>query len=260
MQVDLAGKVALVTGSSYGISKAIALKFAENGSDIVVNARHPEAGMEVVQQIKGMGRQAIFEPADVNKYPEVAQMANNVIQKLGHIDILVASGGRGGEATDPTMMQFFRETDPETYVYWAKSQWLNRLYCVKAVLDHMIDKQAGKIIMIGADAGRWPTPGESMVGGSAAALVMATKVLAAEFAQWQIRINTLCLTVARDTPTISLVLEGPIGHIFKKALDRQPFPTTSADVAEAALFLASKGADQITGQILSVNGGLCFPG
>ena len=257
MQGTLSGKVALVAGSSYGIGKAIAIKLAQNGADIIINGRHEERGLEIVEQIKDIGRKAIFEQADVTNYQHVIQMVSNSIRKLGKVDILVASGGRPVKAAG---LEFFRETKPEEYISYAESQWFSRLYCVRAVLDHMAERQSGKIVMITTDAGRWPTPGECLSGGAAAALVIATKVLAREFARWKIRINTICLTVTRDTPDLETMLSSPIARIGKKALERQPFPTTSNDIAEAALFLASGASDQITGQILSVNGGLSFPG
>ena len=257
MQGSLSGEVALVAGSSHGIGKAIAVKLAQNGADLIINGRHSEIGLETVQQIRGMGRQAIFEPADVTIYPQVKQKVGNSIQRLGKIDILVASGGIPAKATG---MEFFRQTDPDEYLSYAQSQWFSRLYCVRAVLDHMVERQSGKIVMISTDAGRLPTPGECLSGGAAAALVIATKVLAREFTRWKIRINTICLSVTKDTPDLEAMLSSPIASIAKKALERQPFPTTSNDIAEAALFLALKVSDQITGQILSVNGGLSFPG
>ncbi|MFC1944266.1 SDR family NAD(P)-dependent oxidoreductase [Chloroflexota bacterium] len=257
MQADFSGKVALVTGSSGGIGRAIALKFAESGVDVVINGRHAAPGREVVRQVKGMGGRAVFEKADVMSYRQLQRMVDRVLDRMGRIDILVASGGRPSQLIGP---EFFRETDPADYIDHVKSQWLSRLNCARAVLDHMVERQSGKIIMIGTDGGRVPTPGECLPGGAGAALVMATKVMAAEFARWGIRVNTICVTVTRDTPDLEFALDSPIANIMKKALARQPFPTTSADIAEAALFLASAGSDQITGQILSVNGGLSFPG
>lgn len=257
---NLKDKVALITGSSKGIGKAIALKFAENGSDVVINGRSPDAGIETVTKIKDMGRHAIFEKADITVYNEVKEMVDRVLKKM-QIDILVVSGGVISHGDAITPPNFFREVDPDTYIDFINSQYFSRLYCVRAVLDHMIERKSGKIVLIGTDAGRWPTPGESLPGGAGAALVLTTKVLASEFARWGIRINTISTTVTKDTPGIELVLScGPAAKIFQRAMERQPFPINANDIAEAALFLASEASDQITGQTLSVNGGLCFPG
>ena len=256
MKVDLTGKVALITGSSGGIGKTIARRFAENGADIVINGRSAESGVKMATEIEGMGRKAIFERADISVYDEVKAMVNSILAKMSKIDLLIVSGG--GALTQPN---FFREIAPEKYIDFMNSQYFSRLYCVRAVLDHMIERKSGKIVLIGTDAGRWPTPGESLPGGAGAALVLSTKVLAAEFARWNIRINTISTTVTRDTPSLDSVLShGGAAKIFQKAMEKQPFPLMSIDIAETALFLASEASDRITGQTISVNGGLCFPG
>ncbi len=255
MGTDLKGKVALITGSTGGIGRVIALKFSENGAAVIINGRTPESGAETVNEIKGLGGNATFEKADISVYGEVKEMVDRALVKMPQIDILVVSGG--GVLTNPN---FFMEIDPDTYIDFINSQYFSRLYCVRAVLDHMVERKRGKIVLIGTDAGRWPTPGETLPGGAGAALVMTTKVLAGEIARWGIRINTISTTVTGDTPSLDNVFHGPAAKIFKRAMERQPFPITTNDIAEAALFLASKASDQITGQTLSVNGGLCFPG
>ena len=188
MGIDLNGKVALVTGSSTGVGRVIALKFSEYGADVVVNGRSPESGLETVNEIQDMGKRGIFEKADISVFKEVKEMVDRVLMKMYKIDILVVSGG---VTHHPTLdgPAFFREIDPDTYWDWMITQYISRLYCVRAVLDHMIERKSGKIVLIGTDAGRWPTPGESLVGGAGAALVLTTKVLASEFARWGIDVN-----------------------------------------------------------------------
>lgn len=258
MKANLNGKVALVFGSTYGVGEAIALKLARNGADVVINGRNTRAGIEVTKSIEQLGRRAIFEKGDVYDYRETRRVADSAIEKLGGIDIMVASGG-GLSKTE--RLNFFREINPEDYVDEAIRGWISRLYCVRAVLDHMVERQAGKMILISSDGGRWPTPGESLVCGAAAAVVMMTRVLAKEFTRWQIRLNTICVTVIKDTKGLETVIkESPsAAKIFKEVLETQPFPTTTKDIAETALFLASEESNQITGQTLSVNGGVCFP-
>lgn len=261
MGTDLMGKVALVTGSSKGIGRTIALKFAEHGADVIINGRNPEPGMDTVKKIMDMGRKAIFEKADVMVYNEVKTMVDRALDQMPKIDILVASGGVVTHGDTITTLNFFKEIDPESYIYFFYSQYFSRLYCTRAILDHMIEREYGKIIYITTDAGRWPTPGESLAGGAGAALVLTTKVLARELARWKIRVNAISTTVTRDTEGLELLFSfGPVGKVFEKAMKKQPFPLTSHDLAEAALFLASEASDQITGQTLSVNGGLSFPG
>jgi 3-oxoacyl-[acyl-carrier protein] reductase len=259
MQADLSGKVALVTGSTKGIGKAVALTLARNGADVVLNGRNQEHARPVLEEIRDMGRQSWFEEADIWDYGEVRRMVDRTVQRCGKVDILVASGAGGGAPPE-----FFNKIDPELYADTVRSHLLSRLYCVRAVLDHMIERQKGKIIMITTDAGRTPTPRESLIGGAAAGLVLMTKVIAQETARWQIRINTICTTVTKDTPGYDYAMADPSSHIyriFKKAEERMPFGMNRPDdIAQLALFLASEDSNQMTGQIFSVSGGLSFPG
>ncbi|MEW6033671.1 MAG: SDR family NAD(P)-dependent oxidoreductase [Chloroflexota bacterium] len=257
MQADLRDKVALVTGSTYGIGKAVALKLASNGADIVVNARTEGSGTEVVAEIKKLGRRAIFEKADITMWPEVQRMATGAVFSMGKVDILVVSGGAAAEMGMPN---FFRNMHPDEYLSFIKAQYLSRLYCVKALLDHMIERKSGNIVLITTDAGRFPTPAECLPGGAGAGVVMATKVLAKELGRWQVRVNAISTTVTRDTPGLETVLKGSAGHVFQQGLEKQLFPLYSKHIAEAVLFFASDDSSAITGQTLSVNGGLCFPG
>jgi 3-oxoacyl-[acyl-carrier protein] reductase len=249
----------LVTGSSKGIGRAIAVKFAENGASVVINARTPGPALEVVEHVRAMGREAHFEPADLYNYDDVKRMVDSAMQRLGHIDILVASGAAAGPPPQP-----FHEIDPKSYGDCVSSHLFTRLYAVRAVLDHMMARQSGKIIIVTTDAGRTPTRGESLIGGAAAAVVLMTKALAMELARDKIRINTICTTVTKDTPgyeTATSQQDTHLANLFKKAEERMPFGMNRPDdIAQLALFLASQDSNQITGQIFSISGGLSFPG
>ena len=259
MEADLSGKAALVTGSSKGIGRAIAVKFAENGASVVINARTPGPALEVVEHVRAMGREAHFEPADLYNYDDVKRMVDSTVQRFGHIDILVASGAAAGPPPQP-----FHEIDPKSYGDCVSSHLFTRLYAVRAVLDHMMARQSGKIIIVTTDAGRTPTRGESLIGGAAAAVVLMTKALAMELARDKIRINTICTTVTKDTPgyeTATSQQDTHLANLFKKAEERMPFGMNRPDdIAQLALFLASQDSNQITGQIFSISGGLSFPG
>jgi len=259
MEAKMTGKVAFVAGSSAGIGKAIALKLATNGADIVVNGRNPASAEGTMKEIKELGRKVIFEKADITDYQEIKKAVDNAIARLGKIDILVASGGVTGV---DVVVDFFEKTDPASYLRFAQANWLCRLYCVRAVLDHMVMRCDGKIIMLTTDAGRWPTTTESLAGATGAGIVMAVKVLAQELARWQIRVNAISLPPIKDTPAFHQATKHSpsLAHVFDKALAKQPFPVTANDIATAALFFASDDSNAITGQTLSVNGGLCFPG
>lgn len=259
MEADLSGRVALVTGSSKGIGRAIAVRFAENGASVAINARTPGPALEVVERIRAMGRESHFEPADLFSYDDVKRMVDRTVQRFGQVDILVASGAAAGPPPQP-----FYDIDPRLYGDCISSHLFTRLYAVRAVLDHMMARQSGKIIIVTTDAGRTPTRGESLIGGAAAALVLMTKALAMEFARSKIHINTICTTVTKDTPGYEKATSQQgtrIADIFKKAEERMPFGINKPDdIAQLALFLASEDSNQITGQSFSISGGLTFPG
>lgn len=256
MLTNLDGRVALVTGGADGIGKASALKLAKSGADIVIADKNTEAGMKVVSEIKAMGRRAVFQECDLWVYDSVKEMADRAVAEMGKVDILIASG-----ATTVKYAKFFHELDPNDYGGCLNTQQWARLYSIRALLDHMKQLNYGKIVIITSDAGRTATPRESLIGSAAAGLVLMTKALASEFARWQIRVNALCLTVIQDSPAFAAVMATEAHHVFKKALERARLGLpTPEDVAEAALFMASPESDRITGQILSINGGLSFPG
>lgn len=257
MKVDLSGKVALVAGSTHSIGKAIAMKLAKNGADVVINGRHVETSVELVAEVERMGRSCVFEKADLRDYDQVQRMVDNVLAQWGKIDIMVASGAGGNPPA-----RFFHETEPALFVDYFRSRAFTRLYCIKAVLDHMKQRQTGKIILVTTDAGRIPTPGESLIGAAAAGLVLITKTLAKEFARWKIHINTISTTTVIDTHTFEKAAsQDTTGKVFRRAAHRIPFgPLRTTDLAEMALFLASEESDCITGQTFSINGGLSFPG
>lgn len=245
-----------MTGSNKGIGKAIALKLAENGADIVVHGRDPGSARDVIDQIEAQGRRAVFEPADLLNYREVKSMVDIALTKLGRIDILIASGA----AQKPGQLGLFEKIDPMRYMEFLSVPIVPRLNCVRAVLDHMKERQYGKIVLIVSDAGRMPSPAESLLGASNAGSIFATKVLAREFLRYQIRINAVSTTVTANTPGFEFAMSGDARAVFEKAAARIPLGINKPEhLADAALFFASEESDQITGQTLSINGGLSFP-
>lgn len=258
MQLDMSGQTAVVTGSTSGIGRAIAEELASHGAHVVINGRSPERGDPVVTALEDGGGSAEFRAADINDYDQVKRLVEGVVADNSGIDILVPNGA----AISAPAPDFFRGTDPEDLLAFAESMFANRLYVIKAALEPMIEDGGGRIVSIGADAGRWPTPGETGPGSASAALMMATKVLAWELGRWDITVNAVSISVTEDTPALKWVLEeSPAALVFKEAMERQQFEVTAADVAQTVAFLAgASSGGATTGQLISVNGGVSFPG
>jgi 2-hydroxycyclohexanecarboxyl-CoA dehydrogenase len=256
-KLALGEKSAVVTGSTDGIGKAIALRLGELGASITVNGRDQPKGESVVEGVKERGGDATFHAADINNYEEVTGLMNAAVDAFGDIDILVTSGAAAsGPAPD-----FFENMEPDQFLEWCEAAYVNRLYSIKAALEYLRDG-GGRVVTITADAGKVATPGEVGPGGAAAALMMATRVLANEFARYDITVNAVSLSAMRDTPAEEgLMPESDAAHVFEKAFEQQSFDVLSDDVAEAVVYLAGNThAKPITGQIVSVNGGISFPG
>lgn len=266
--LPLAGKVALVTGATGYIGKAIAIKLARQGAYIAVNGRNQPAGKAVVEEIIALGGSALFAPADITDSQQVKAMVNDVVSELGKLDILVASGA--GASHDSLPFRLFDELDHDEIDYYIKSHWLSRAYVVQASVKHMKASGGGKIVMLGTDAGRIATVGESMIGGSTAGMMQMSRALARELGRHNIRINVVSMSYISDAEprwqNSSDALEskqdaeGKRKGMLENLRKRMLFDVTTEDIAGAVAFFASPSSDAITGQTLSVNGGLSTPG
>jgi 3-oxoacyl-[acyl-carrier protein] reductase len=264
----LAGKVALVTGATGYIGRAIALKLAREGATVAVNGRNQVSGEAVVAEIIANGGHAIFAHADITDHQQVNDMTDHAVAQLGRLDILVASGA--GASRDSLPFRLFNEIDHNEIDYYIKTHWLTRAYAVQAASRHMVKFGGGKIVLIGTDAGRVATVGESMIGGSTAGMMQMSRALARELGRKNIRINVISMSYISDAEprwqNSSAALEagqdaeGKRTGMLENLRKRMLFDVTSEDIASTALFFASPASDSITGQTLSVNGGLSTPG
>lgn len=255
MHADLSDDVVLVSGSTRGIGREIARELADHGADVVVNGRTDEPGEELVAELERKGANAAFVNADVNEYDGAERLVEGAIEAMGGVDVLVASGG----ARDSSGAEFFAEMPPAAILEFCVNQYANRLYLARAVLDHMRASGGGRILTLSTDAGRVPTPGEVAPGGAAAALQQATRTMAKEFSRWEITVNTVAVTVTRDQIDVERVGDDDVQSVFEELLERQVFPLESDDVAGLVTFLAgSEAARPITGQTISVTGGVSF--
>lgn len=254
----LKDRVALVTGSSGGLGKAMALGFAREGAHVTVNYHSNEAGAkDTCEKIKAMGRKTIVVKADVANKAEVDAMVKEVLKQFGGIDILVNNAGYHGVNTVDNI-QTVTEDD------WDRVMDINlkgALNCVKAVIPHMIRKRYGKIINIAAAGGMITGPGPGTAGLSYAvskgALNVLTRRLAVELGQYNINVNSLqpgnIQTGAqhrnRTKEELEVISKTRVQKIVLGRLGREE------DVTDAAIFLASDESSFTTGQVLNVEGG-----
>lgn len=245
--ISLDGKVALVSGASRGIGRAIAMKFAECGASVVVNyIFSAKAADEVVSEIIKTGGKAVAIKSDVSDYKQAQDLIKNSIDTFGKLDILVNNAG----ITRDKLIMMMTEED------WDDVQSTNlksTFNCSKAAVKHMMRNRYGRIINITSVAGQMGNAGQTNYSASKAGQIGFTKALAREVAARNITVNGIAAgyietDIWKDVPenmrdaVLSII---PLG---RKGLPEE--------IANAVAFLASDQAAYITGQILGIDGGM----
>lgn len=243
------GKVALVTGAGKGIGKEIILELARGGAKCVVNYAASAAGAEsVVQQIKEMGGDAYAYKCDVSDYAETEKMIADVMEQYGRIDILVNNAG----ITKDNLLLKMTEADFEAVL---NVNLKGAFHCMKAVTKPMMKQRYGRIINITSIVGVIGNAGQVNYAASKAGLIGMTKSAARELASRNITVNAVAPGFIETDMTEVLpetVKEQLLAQIPMKKLGQ------TADIANAVCFLADEKASYITGQVLSVNGGMAM--
>ena len=245
----LAGKVAIVTGSSRGIGRAIAVELARQGCIVVVNyAANAALAEEVVALIAREGGEACAVQADVTLGPQAQALVDAAVAAYGTVDILVNNAG----ITRDTLLMRMSEEDWDAVL---DTNLKGAFHCVKAVQRVMLRKRYGRIISIGSIAGLVGNAGQANYAAAKAGLVGFTKALAKELGSRNITVNLVAPGFIQTDMTAKL---GP--EIMGKALAQVPLERIGKpeDVAAAVAFLASDAAAYITGHILQVDGGLAM--
>ena len=243
-------KVAVVTGAASGIGKATAEALAEAGATVVAADIDRDKGETAVAAIRAKGHKAHFIAVDLTDEASIKAFADAVQAKFGAVDILINGAGWG--KTHP-----FWEGTPE---FWDKVVALNfvgPMQLAKALLPKMMERGSGKVVNIASDAGRVGSLGETVYSGAKGGLIAFTKSLAREMARYNINVNCVC-PGPTETPLLFAVPEKHL-EAFKKAIPFRRFGKPS-EVADAVVFFASDRASYITGQVLSVSGGLTMVG
>ncbi|WP_078434375.1 3-oxoacyl-[acyl-carrier-protein] reductase [Metabacillus halosaccharovorans] len=243
----LSNKVALVTGASRGIGKAIALDLAKNGASIAVNYAGNEAkANEVVDEIKASGGQAIAIKADVSNGDEVQQMIKEVIKEFGQLDILVNNAG----ITRDNLLMRMKDSEWDEVI---DTNLKGVFLCTKAVTRQMMKQRNGRIINITSVVGVSGNPGQANYVAAKAGVIGLTKTTAKELASRNITVNA----VAPGFITTDMTDE--LNDDIKADLLKQiPLAALGepSDIANAVTFLASEKSKYITGQTLHINGGM----
>jgi 2-hydroxycyclohexanecarboxyl-CoA dehydrogenase len=244
--VPLDSKIAIVTGAASGIGEGIARRLAADGARVAVCDVDETQGEAVAAQIGG-----IFVGMDVTSTAAVEGGVERITADLGPVDVLVNCAG--ADVVKP-----FLETDEELWRWLVELNYLGVLRTSKAVLSRMVERGAGgRLINIASDAGRIGSSGEAAYSGAKGGVIAFTKTIAREHARQGITANTVCPGPTETPPLLKTVAEG--GERFIEALKKSiPLRRLGkpADVAATVAFLAADDAGFITGQTVSVSGGL----
>jgi 2-hydroxycyclohexanecarboxyl-CoA dehydrogenase len=247
--MKLKDRVAIVTGSGSGIGRAIALAMAREGASVAVVDLNEAGAQATVKEIQKEGGQGQPYKADITRRREIEAMVADVVRRWGTVHILVNNAG--WDKAEP-----FIQSTEET---WDKVLAINLkgpIICTRAVLDEMIKNGYGKIVSIASDAARVGSSGEAVYSAAKGGVMAFTKTIAREMARHRINVNCIC-PGPTDTPLFaSVTADNPkLGESLKRVI---PFKRLAVpeDLAPAVVFLASDDAGYITGQTLSVSGGL----
>lgn len=243
----LGNKVALVTGGSRGIGRAIALDLAKNGASVAVNFAGSEAkANEVVDEIKANGGNAFAIKADVSNGDEVQQMIKEVISQFGKLDILVNNAG----ITRDNLLMRMKDTEWDDVI---NTNLKGVFLCTKGVTRQMMKQRSGRIINIASVVGVSGNAGQANYVAAKAGVIGLTKTTAKELASRNITVNT----VAPGFITTDMTDELP-EDVKTEMLKQIPLAKLGepSDIANIVTFLASEKSKYITGQTVHVNGGM----
>ena len=249
LRSSLDGKVAIVTGSSRGIGRGIAIELGSRGAAVVVNYLNSAAAAEdVVSQIQSSGGQAIAHQADVSDFNAAQELIKYAIDTFGGLDILVNNAG----ITRDKLIMMMTEED------WDIVQDTNlksTFNCSKAAVRHMMRKRSGRIINITSIAGQMGNPGQTNYSASKAGQIGFTKALAREVGSRNITVNAIAAGYVETDIWEGVPEEAKQAILSMVPLNRKG---DTQEIADAVAFLASDQAAYITGQVIGIDGGVAM--
>jgi len=246
--MKLEGKKAVVTGGSRGIGKAIALMYAKEGADVLVNYHSNDAAAkETVAQIEKLGRKAVAVAADVANYDSAQNMIEECVKQLGGVDIVVNNAG----VSKPSMLLKMKEEDWDAIIDIHLKAAFNT---TQAAGRHMKEQKYGKIINVISTAGIFGTIGQINYASAKAGIIGFTKSASRELGRYNINVNVICPGITKTEMTGKLQTDEKLKKIYEGRIQLGRFAEPE-EIAPAFVFLASDDASYITGQVLGVDGG-----
>ena len=247
----MAGRRAVVTGGGRGIGRAVAQRFADLGADVAVVARTPEQVEQVAREVTARGTRGVGIPADLTTFAACRAAVTAARDALGGVDVLVNNAGW-------TLTGNFLEEDEP---YWRRVIDINLwavIFCTRAALEWMVDHGGGVIVNVVSDAGRVGTGGEAVYSAAKGGVIALTRSLAREMASRNVRVNC----VSPGPTETGILAENTAGTAHAARIERMirliPMRRIARpeEIAEAVAFFCTDASRYITGQVLSVSGGL----
>ncbi len=248
MRLD--GKTALITGGASGIGKATVLEFARNGARVICADINEAKAREVAEEAAKTGLAVEAVAVDLGDPKSARRCAADVIARHGRVDLLVNAAGWND-------IQPFMDNTPDYMDRVIAINLGGLMHLTQALLPPMIAAGKGKIVNVASDAGRVGSGGETVYAAAKGGVISFTKSLAREVARYAINVNCVC-PGPTDTPMLATRPE-KLREAFVKAIPFRRFAKPQ-EIADTILFFASPRSDYVTGQVLSVSGGLTFAG
>ncbi len=244
----LAGRAAVVTGSSRGVGRAVALAFGKEGADVLVNYTSSEAAaQELIEEIRSMGRKSVAVKADVASKSDVEHMMQTAKEVFGRLDILVNNAG----FTRPGMLHKLAEDQWDAVV---DAHLKGPFLCMQAAFRYFKEQNYGKIINVSSVAGLVGTVGQVNYAAAKGGILSLTKSVARELARYNVCANVISLGIVETDMTEKIRSDEKLKEIYMNRILLKRF-ATSEDISPAFVFLASGESDYITGQVICVDGG-----